>query len=183
MSTLPQIAFGTIPLLAFVVACGGASPEAATPSAEVTTTVSSAPIPPPSPPAEAPPAPTVRMSETIVDTCKIDLTAKNAPKFGYNESRLGGSDSQALQQLSSCLLSGPLAGRKIVLVGRADPRGSHEYNMALGAERAKAVGTILRMAGVPSERIEQRSRGELDAEGTNEATWAHDRRVDVSLVD
>jgi peptidoglycan-associated lipoprotein len=67
------------------------------------------------------------------------------------------------------------------LVGHADPRGSSDYNMVLGGSRADTVKTFLTMKGMPGGRIATTSRGEMDASGTDDASWAKDRRVDVLL--
>ena len=53
--------------------------------------------------------------------------------------------------------------------------------MVLGGSRADTVKTFLTMKGVPSGRITTTSRGEMEARGTEEASWAEDRRVDVRL--
>jgi peptidoglycan-associated lipoprotein len=74
-----------------------------------------------------------------------------------------------------------LTGRALNLVGRADPRGDSEYNMVLGSQRASAVSSALESLGLASAQISASSRGEMDAKGTDEATWADDRRVDVRL--
>ena len=39
------------------------------------------------------------------------------------------------------------------------------------------------LKGMPGGKIAVTSRGEMDAKGTDEATWARDRRVDVVLAD
>ena len=41
-----------------------------------------------------------------------------------------------LQQIATCVTTGPLRGKTLKLVGRADPRGEVEYNMGLGEHRA-----------------------------------------------
>jgi peptidoglycan-associated lipoprotein len=67
----------------------------------------------------------------------------------------------------------------IVLEGHCDERGTVEYNMALGAERARAVKNALIASGVASSRIETISYGEeipLDP-GQSESAYAQNRRV------
>ena len=64
------------------------------------------------------------------------------------------------------------------MVGRADPRGTTEYNMALSDRRAQAVKDYLERLGVAGGRLNKIPRGALDATGTEEAGWAKDRRVD-----
>lgn len=80
------------------------------------------------------------------------------------------------------MTTGPLAGKNIELVGRADPRGEAEYNMNLGATRADAVKHYVAQLGVARGRLATTSRGALDAQGHDETTWATDRRVDLRLA-
>jgi peptidoglycan-associated lipoprotein len=93
------------------------------------------------------------------------------------------ADDEVLAKIASCVSTGPLKGRSLRLVGRADPRGTQEYNMVLGAERANNVARYLVQMGVDASRVMQTSRGELDAVGTDEATWQRDRRVDIVLAE
>jgi peptidoglycan-associated lipoprotein len=71
----------------------------------------------------------------------------------------------------------------VKLVGRADPRGTQEYNMALGARRSSSVMSYLTALGVPSTQMRETSRGALDATGSDQAAWQADRRVDVDILD
>jgi peptidoglycan-associated lipoprotein len=80
------------------------------------------------------------------------------------------------------MTTGPLAGKTVELVGRADPRGEEEYNMTLGERRAESVVHYLTQLGVAESRLPVTSRGALDAQGHDEATWAVDRRVDLRLA-
>jgi peptidoglycan-associated lipoprotein len=68
------------------------------------------------------------------------------------------------------------------LVGHADPRGEAEYNLSLGGLRADGVKSAIVSARLDQRQITTTSRGELDARGTDEASWQQDRRVDVLLV-
>jgi peptidoglycan-associated lipoprotein len=75
------------------------------------------------------------------------------------------------------------SGMKVVLEGHCDERGTAEYNMALGAERARAVKTALVALGVSSSRIDTVSYGEeipLDPSQSEEA-FAKNRRVHFSV--
>jgi peptidoglycan-associated lipoprotein len=127
-------------------------------------------------------SPSINVSDEIAKACKLGFDViESAPKFDFDQSALGAQDSNALAQIAQCLTAGPLAGRSIELVGRADQRGEIEYNMALGERRASSVGQYLSVRGVESARMIQSSRGKLDATGTDEAGWKRDRRVDVLL--
>jgi peptidoglycan-associated lipoprotein len=123
----------------------------------------------------------VSMSGDLRRVCGIEDTGA-APKFDFDSAVLSPSDRSELDQLATCMTSGPLAGKDIQLVGRADPRGEAEYNMNLGATRASAVEHYLAQLGVSSGRLATTSRGALDAQGHDEATWAVDRRVDLRLA-
>jgi peptidoglycan-associated lipoprotein len=85
--------------------------------------------------------------------------------------------------VAQCLTTGPLKGRSVKFVGRADPRGTQEYNMALGERRANAVMKYLAGLGVGAPQMTDTSRGALDATGSDAAAWRQDRRVDIDLVE
>ncbi|MBH9552589.1 peptidoglycan-associated lipoprotein Pal [Inhella gelatinilytica] len=71
--------------------------------------------------------------------------------------------------------------QKVSLEGHADQRGSREYNLALGQKRAEAVLQQLTLQGVAAAQAEPVSFGKERpaAEGTGEAVWAKNRRVEV----
>lgn len=102
--------------------------------------------------------------------------------FGFDSAKLDGVDKSVLQRVAECFESGPLAGRSMRLIGHADPRGDTEYNLVLGGSRADNVKEYLENKGLHGNQIATTSRGELDAQGTEEASWAKDRRVDVKLA-
>lgn len=68
----------------------------------------------------------------------------------------------------------------VTLEGNADERGSSEYNLALGAKRANAVKTSLKVMGVAVSRIKETSYGEEKPRQTchEESCWKENRRVD-----
>jgi peptidoglycan-associated lipoprotein len=70
---------------------------------------------------------------------------------------------------------------RILLTGAADPRGSEEYNLALGERRARSVERFLVTMGVAHERISLHSVGEENATGTDEGSWSLDRHVVATL--
>lgn len=129
--------------------------------------------------AKMPSGDAVVIAPDVRDACKLD-DGRVAPKFGFDSSTIG-DGRDVLNKLAVCLTTGPLRGKHITLVGRADPRGEGEYNMALGSSRAGAVAGYLRALGVASNAMQSTSRGELDANGHDEDSWAHDRRVDIAL--
>jgi peptidoglycan-associated lipoprotein len=129
-----------------------------------------------------PVSPSIAVSEDIVRACNLHFEdVVTAPKFEFDKSELFAADHDVLEKIGQCLTAGPLQGRAIKLIGRADPRGTPDYNLALGARRAHAVGSFVESLGVAPSRIRETSRGELDATGSDEATWLIDRRVDIVL--
>ncbi len=72
-------------------------------------------------------------------------------------------------------------GNDIVEVeGNADERGSNEYNLALGDERAKAVRKNLELLGIPATQIKVVSFGDQKPRLVchEEKCWHENRRVD-----
>jgi len=122
----------------------------------------------------------INISDAIRKACGLTDTEAH---FAFNSAAVRDSDKELLKKLATCFATGPLKGKTMLLVGHADPRGEEEYNMVLGGRRADNVGAAITAAGLPEKQLETSSRGELDATGTDEATWSKDRRVDVMLSD
>ncbi|MBX3128972.1 MAG: OmpA family protein [Polyangiaceae bacterium] len=122
----------------------------------------------------------INISEEIKKACGIsDADAF----FAFDSANIRAQDHKVLGQLATCFTSGPLAGRQMRLVGHADPRGDEDYNLVLGGRRADNVKGFIVKKGLDDARAETTSRGEMDATGTDEASWARDRRVDIVLGD
>jgi len=125
---------------------------------------------------------TLAISSEIVQLCGIKATSSGtAPKFAFDRAELSDDDHAILQQLATCMRTGPLQGKGVDLIGRADRRGTEEYNLALGSRRARSADDYLQALGVNKTQLSQTTRGALDATGTDESGWANDRRVDIML--
>jgi peptidoglycan-associated lipoprotein len=96
--------------------------------------------------------------------------------FAFDTPQLDDRARHSLQAAADCLQREQTS--RYVLIGRTDPRGTTEYNLALGERRARMAQNYLRSLGITAERIEVSSAGSEGATGTDEATWAHDRRMD-----
>jgi peptidoglycan-associated lipoprotein len=161
------------------------SPVAPTQMATGQTTTTGAPLAHP----EGAVGPTVdtvglSVSSAIAKACGIATRAEAvAPSFEYDSAALAEEDRTVLAQVARCLTEGALKGRNVTLVGRADPRGEPEYNLTLGGSRSDTVKRYMVDLGVGRDRMTGTSRGEMDATGTSEQGWAHDRRVDIQLAD
>ena len=92
------------------------------------------------------------------------------------------SDAQAvLSRDASFLVSHP--DIKVVIGGYCDERGSNEYNLALGQNRADAAKNALATAGVAANRIRVVSYGKekpFCSESTEEC-WQQNRRAGFTL--
>jgi peptidoglycan-associated lipoprotein len=123
---------------------------------------------------------TVGIAPDIQAACGI-----SAPEalFAFNSATVRKGDAPVLDKLAVCFTTGPLAGKRMRIVGHADPRGEDAYNLALGERRGNGVRTYLNNAGLKPEQSEVTSRGEMDALGTDDASWAKDRRVNIMLAE
>jgi len=127
-------------------------------------------------------SPTLAVSGDIISACGIKVAASaGSPKFDYDKDELTPEDRVVLDQIATCLISGALKGRAVDLIGRADPRGTEEYNLGLGSRRAGTVSSYLVRLGVGQPQLMVTTRGALDATGTDDASYATDRRVDIQL--
>ena len=164
-----------------LLACGDDKPPAKT-AADTKPAPSAAPVSAKNLPPEPPSSPTtsaLRISDEIVKACGI---SEPDAYFAFDSANLRPQDAGVLQQVATCFTAGALKGRTMRLVGHADPRGGTDFNMALGLSRADAVKGYLVSKGMDSERAKPSTRGDMDAQGNDEPSWARDRRVDMMLA-
>jgi len=129
-----------------------------------------------------PVSPNLNASDELARQCALRFgKIEDAPRFDFDAFELLPQDRTILDQIARCVTTGPLRGRRLGLVGRADPRGTDEYNLGLGERRANSVGDYLARLGVARTQLATTTRGDLDAKGTDEASWSRDRRVDIEL--
>ena len=107
-----------------------------------------------------------------------EATLSNVVYFDFDQYALT-AESRAVLLAHADKLKG--ASVAVRLEGHADERGSREYNMALGEKRANAVRDFLVTQGVNGSSLEVVSFGEEQpvATGSDEASWAQNRRVEV----
>jgi peptidoglycan-associated lipoprotein len=174
-----QKAVSVILLSSAAFACGSKPPEPEAPPQPVE------PAPAPAPPVDDkrtddPQKSTVKISDRIKEACGI---SERDAYFGYNSSQVNPAYRATLKKLADCFATGPLKGATMHLVGHADPRGEPEYNMQLGEKRAGNVAKAIIAEGLPQAQVTTTSRGELDARGTDESSWADDRTVDINVAE
>ncbi len=95
--------------------------------------------------------------------------------FGFDSDDLDASARDAVAANARCILERDIP--HVHLTGYTDPRGTEEYNLALGDRRARAVLQYLTSLGVERARLSASSMGEEMARGTDEASFREDRKV------
>ena len=102
--------------------------------------------------------------------------------FGYDSAVLSAEARQLLKEKARWLEAN--VGNNIVVQGHCDERGTTEYNLALGDQRAIAVKSFLMNMGILGSRIVTISYGEekpLDS-GYGEAAWSRNRRAHFVIL-
>lgn len=102
--------------------------------------------------------------------------------FDYDEAALRPDAERLLRQKAEILRASPAV--QIRIEGHADERGSTEYNIALGNERAEAVRQFFVSFGLDASRFAITSYGEERplAQGSNESAWARNRRAEFVIT-
>jgi len=100
--------------------------------------------------------------------------------FMYDSSQIQQDFIPVLAAHAQYLMSHP--GQRVILEGHADERGSREYNIALGEQRAKSVYRMMKVQGVSGNQLEIVSYGEEKpaTDGMGEAAWQLNRRVEIA---
>ena len=101
--------------------------------------------------------------------------------FALDSYVLAPSEISKVEQVAQHLLQN--AGHVLVVEGHCDERGSNEYNLSLGENRAQSVRTRLAELGVSGDRIQTRSYGEEKpaVAGSGEEAWHLNRRGEFAL--
>ena len=141
------------------------------PPAPAPATTPPPPPPPPPPPAPAPEAPRPLTEEEIF--AKKSLEELNAEKplgdvfFLYDSSTISEEGRATLQKNMEWLRK--WTGTRVLVEGHCDSRGTPEYNLALGEQRAASVRDYLVSLGLPADRVTIVSKGEEQPFCTEEA--------------
>lgn len=120
----------------------------------------------------------IEVDDEIARACDMPLAY-----FEFDSAAVSGGARRALDALAACFTTGALKARSLKIVGHADPRGTRDYNFALGQRRAGSVADYLIRRGLPEARVITTSMGELEASGSSERGWARDRKVELLVAD
>lgn len=96
--------------------------------------------------------------------------------FGFDATAIQPAELGKVEAVASHLAANP--GRVVTIEGNCDERGSNEYNLSLGEDRAIIISNFLAQNGISRDRIETVSRGETNpaVEGHGESAWSKNRR-------
>ena len=125
--------------------------------------------------------------KAAADKAAADAAAKaaamkpstNSVYFAFDSAKIDAAGEAIVTAYAAWLNKNPDV--KVTVEGNCDERGSREYNLALGEERAKSVKAILVSNGVDAARIDTVSYGEERPVCTRsgEACWAQNRHADI----
>lgn len=101
--------------------------------------------------------------------------------FGFDATAINPDELGKIEAVAKHLADNP--DRVVTVEGNCDERGSNEYNVVLGQNRALMVVNFLGQNGVSAERSEAISRGETNpvAIGQGEEFWSQNRRGDFII--
>jgi peptidoglycan-associated lipoprotein len=101
--------------------------------------------------------------------------------FDYDSYDVRPDAAEGVSRAAAYLVAHPAI--KVVIGGYCDDRGSAEYNLALGENRANAAKTALMAAGVTASRLRVISYGKEKQFCTeeNEQCWQQNRRAQFSI--
>lgn len=102
--------------------------------------------------------------------------------FAFDSSKVEGEQVQRIETNADFIKKNPSISIRIE--GNCDPRGTQEYNLALGERRAQASKSYLVNLGVKAKQLSTVSFGEekLLLFGHDEISWAQNRRDDFVIV-
>lgn len=109
----------------------------------------------------------------------FNINAGDRVLFEYNKHNLTPEGQRTLDHQAAWLMTYPGVTTKIE--GHCDPRGTEKYNMVLGEKRAHAAKDYLTALGIAADRLSTISYGKSQAQGTDEASWAQDRKA-ISVI-
>ncbi len=143
--------------------------------------------PQPAPVQETPaPAPTPTPTGPVPGTnahFMSQMQGRNVVYFDTDKFDIDADDAASLQAQAEWLMRFP--DSQATIEGHCDERGTRDYNLALGERRANAAKNYLVGLGVDAGRLSTVSYGKERpvALGSDEASWARNRRAATIVID
>ncbi len=98
--------------------------------------------------------------------------------FAFDSSNLETQARDTIARNAQCVREKHMSSVRVT--GHTDPRGTEEYNLALGDRRARSVEQYMASLGIEKRGLTVSSMGEELARGEDESGWAQDRRVEFT---
>ena len=174
---------GAVLLAVAATVCAGRQAPVARPVPPPPPPAAAAPrtMPPPEPVQEAPVVPTEPLTEDSVASRSLDDLNRDSPLrpvfFEYDSSEITSVARSVLDANATLLRKYP--AWIVTVEGHCDERGTAEYNLALGEQRAVTARTYLVSLGIDAKRLRTVSYGKefpFDS-GHDEAAWSKNRRA------
>lgn len=173
--------------LASLVACGGSKrpPNVSTGAGAASGGRSALPPGGAEPLSEGPDIQPVDQDAASSADLLSDASGEGGPledvRFDYDSAELTADARVLLERHAQWIKAHP--GLRIAVEGHCDERGTVDYNLALGDQRARSARDYLVSLGVDAARLTTVSYGKerpLDP-GTGEAAWARNRRAHFAV--
>ncbi len=96
--------------------------------------------------------------------------------FAFDASQLAPAELAKIEAVAQHLQT--KTDRVVIIEGNCDERGSNEYNLPLGQQRADAIRDYLLQLEITPDRVQTKSYGEEKpaVTGSGEAVWSKNRR-------
>jgi peptidoglycan-associated lipoprotein len=122
----------------------------------------------------------VESKRLTAEKAELQALQKQSVYFDLDKFAIKGEYQQVVQKHAEYIKSH--ANDVVTLEGNADERGSQEYNLALGENRAASVKKGLEILGVAGNKVKTVSYGEEKPrlQCHEEKCWTENRRVDFS---
>jgi peptidoglycan-associated lipoprotein len=141
------------------------------------------PVPPPAAQIAKPAAPLIAAPQPVKTVNPFEDPANPLSRrsiyYDFDSSEIRPEFRTLLEAHAKYLRAHP--GARIAIQGNCDERGSREYNIALGQQRAEAAMKAMVLFDASERQIESTSNGEEKprATGHDESSWASNRRSDI----
>ncbi|MBF0161526.1 MAG: OmpA family protein [Magnetococcales bacterium] len=112
----------------------------------------------------------------------VNVEPEHRIYFDYNSALINDRSAQVLAHNAGWILAHGPKGT-ITIEGHCDERGTREFNLALGQQRADAAVRFLVAQGMPANRLKAVSFGKEKplVPSHDDSAWSKNRRVEITL--
>lgn len=123
----------------------------------------------------------IAMAERFENGTLVTEISFSDIKFSYDSFIIQANEVADVEAVIDYMTSNPET--VVICEGHCDERGTTDYNLSLGENRAQSVRAYMFNAGINPARIQTRSMGEDDPLdlGHHSSAWVNNRRVEFEL--